>query len=172
MDVSSVCVFFFFFQAEDGIRDYKVTGVQTCALPISSPRHDPSMAKTHPWLFLSRFGRDGNWVLLRPADPVCYYPFHAPTPSRPCACCLFLDSQPSNQNQSRPEASCRYWCSRGCRFYLELSPAVDLLLSDGRGQRHHAGSWGYPDGYCWRLRDLYSIPSQHSQEIMSAGLGT
>src|SRR5256885_12578097 len=29
-----VLVFFFFFQAEDGIRDYKVTGVQTCALPI------------------------------------------------------------------------------------------------------------------------------------------
>src|SRR5688500_19346133 len=25
---------YFFFQAEDGIRDYKVTGVQTCALPI------------------------------------------------------------------------------------------------------------------------------------------
>src|SRR5439155_13406300 len=27
--------FFFFFQAEDGIRDGHVTGVQTCALPIS-----------------------------------------------------------------------------------------------------------------------------------------
>src|SRR5215475_15736270 len=27
---------FFFFQAEDGIRDFHVTGVQTCALPISS----------------------------------------------------------------------------------------------------------------------------------------
>src|SRR2546426_8029956 len=27
--------YLFFFQAEDGIRDYKVTGVQTCALPIS-----------------------------------------------------------------------------------------------------------------------------------------
>src|SRR5205807_6711700 len=27
-------VYIFFFQAEDGIRDYKVTGVQTCALPI------------------------------------------------------------------------------------------------------------------------------------------
>src|SRR5260221_11134961 len=27
-------VFFFFFQAEDGIRDHCVTGVQTCALPI------------------------------------------------------------------------------------------------------------------------------------------
>src|SRR5207253_3597678 len=31
---------FFFFQAEDGIRDGHVTGVQTCALPISQPdRH-------------------------------------------------------------------------------------------------------------------------------------
>src|SRR5262249_59177046 len=28
------CVLFFFFQAEDGIRDWSVTGVQTCALPI------------------------------------------------------------------------------------------------------------------------------------------
>src|SRR3989454_1654335 len=31
---------FFFFQAEDGIRDYKVTGVQTCALPIWVRRHE------------------------------------------------------------------------------------------------------------------------------------
>src|SRR5439155_9068737 len=30
-----VFFFFFFFQAEDGIRDGHVTGVQTCALPIS-----------------------------------------------------------------------------------------------------------------------------------------
>src|ERR1039457_7127454 len=34
----SVCCCFFFFQAEDGIRDYKVTGVQTCALPIYTLR--------------------------------------------------------------------------------------------------------------------------------------
>src|SRR3989475_9035381 len=34
MCVVYVC-FFFFFQAEDGIRDLTVTGVQTCALPIS-----------------------------------------------------------------------------------------------------------------------------------------
>src|SRR5256886_12053731 len=33
--VCSVVFFFFFFQAEDGIRDLTVTGVQTCALPIS-----------------------------------------------------------------------------------------------------------------------------------------
>src|SRR5260370_17156044 len=35
------CVIFFFFQAEDGIRDSSVTGVQTCALPISGRRRIP-----------------------------------------------------------------------------------------------------------------------------------
>src|SRR5438552_12917324 len=41
MLVAMLCLlFFFFFQAEDGIRDDLVTGVQTCALPISRSR-DP-----------------------------------------------------------------------------------------------------------------------------------
>src|SRR5256885_3186273 len=35
---------FFFFQAEDGIRDYKVTGVQTCALPILIPPHPGALS--------------------------------------------------------------------------------------------------------------------------------
>src|SRR5256885_8327860 len=48
------CVPVFFFQAEDGIRDYKVTGVQTCALPIwlfqlevaiRDDRRDPSLVQ-------------------------------------------------------------------------------------------------------------------------------
>src|SRR5687768_9297368 len=34
LEIYLVVVFFFFFQAEDGIRDVAVTGVQTCALPI------------------------------------------------------------------------------------------------------------------------------------------
>src|SRR5690349_22185255 len=34
--VAPFLFFFFFFQAEDGIRDLYVTGVQTCALPIST----------------------------------------------------------------------------------------------------------------------------------------
>src|SRR5256885_8671864 len=34
----------FFFQAEDGIRDYKVTGVQTCALPILNAHCRPLAA--------------------------------------------------------------------------------------------------------------------------------
>src|SRR5438034_1710665 len=38
--------FFFFFQAEDGIRDHCVTGVQTCALPISDVENFPDVATT------------------------------------------------------------------------------------------------------------------------------
>src|SRR5256886_8484991 len=42
-----VLCFFFFFQAEDGIRDLTVTGVQTCALPIwISPRSRPTSARS------------------------------------------------------------------------------------------------------------------------------
>src|SRR5260221_5896049 len=46
-----VCLFFF--QAEDGIRDHCVTGVQTCALPISRPK-----ASTENEPFVDAFGRD------------------------------------------------------------------------------------------------------------------
>src|SRR3989441_11039840 len=44
-------MFFFFFQAEDGIRDKLVTGVQTCALPISArsaPAPSPSLGTAEP----------------------------------------------------------------------------------------------------------------------------
>src|SRR5438046_5594696 len=51
---------FFFFQAEDGIRDWSVTGVQTCALPIS-PRAGGArdlaalgVARAQPRLLLPR----------------------------------------------------------------------------------------------------------------------
>src|SRR3989475_10762119 len=56
------CVSFFFFQAEDGIRDLTVTGVQTCALPIFSRRFKPS----------SRTSLNGEqpypWDRLQPQD--------------------------------------------------------------------------------------------------------
>src|SRR2546423_13946614 len=50
-------VFFFFFQAEDGIRDKLVTGVQTCALPISRRRARGAARR-------ARAGRPG-WPPLR-----------------------------------------------------------------------------------------------------------
>src|SRR2546425_3935079 len=43
-----VFILFFFFKAEDGIRDKLVTGVQTCALPISVGRRGPTaIGPTH-----------------------------------------------------------------------------------------------------------------------------
>src|SRR5260370_15937405 len=46
-DLSVIFMRFFFFQAEDGIRDSSVTGVQTCALPISSFRSSKPHRPNH-----------------------------------------------------------------------------------------------------------------------------
>src|SRR5256884_1764880 len=58
-----VFVLFFFFQAEDGIRDVAVTGVQTCALPIfpaRSPSHDSRRFQRA--LAPQDFGLRGAWL--------------------------------------------------------------------------------------------------------------
>src|SRR5260221_10950472 len=62
--------FFFFFQAEDGIRDHCVTGVQTCALPISCA------STYHP---------DGNVVIpqsLMKGDDHCHFQWIMPPNAR------------------------------------------------------------------------------------------
>src|SRR2546427_2415644 len=56
--------FFFFFQAEDGIRDLTVTGVQTCALPISflpPGRIAPAPATAMPPPCASRLLGSARW---------------------------------------------------------------------------------------------------------------
>src|SRR2546430_11285875 len=66
------CLLFFFFQAEDGIRDLTVTGVQTCALPISPAssrcpgscrrscvRAEPDVSAAYPLWVVTSGGRDG-----------------------------------------------------------------------------------------------------------------
>src|SRR5688500_20192362 len=60
----------FFFQAEDGIRDYKVTGVQTCALPIYILQRKQAdvHAKNfldHPRLIVERHTRKLHVLKLR-----------------------------------------------------------------------------------------------------------
>src|SRR5690348_18504516 len=58
---------FFFFQAEDGIRYGRVTGVQTCALPISAQRRDRVRLQRRPDLCQPR--RPRRWQLaLRRGD--------------------------------------------------------------------------------------------------------
>src|SRR5690606_40444643 len=57
--------FFFFFQAEDGIRDFHVTGVQTCALPISVSG-SPSPRSTRRRAVSSNPSRSASRVAARP----------------------------------------------------------------------------------------------------------
>src|SRR2546430_5416334 len=60
-------VVFFFFQAEDGIRDLTVTGVQTCALPISFLRELLQRLSSAPGIQLAAatdrlpLSGEGNW---------------------------------------------------------------------------------------------------------------
>src|SRR5258708_22276734 len=60
-------MFFFFFQAEDGIRDDLVTGVQTCALPISLLTYDSWKFRT---TYASLHAQDaGNFPKTFPLTP-------------------------------------------------------------------------------------------------------
>src|SRR2546422_2307587 len=58
-------LFFFFFQAEDGIRDVAVTGVQTCALPISAVLKPRGKADGQEWwpadLYLEGSDQHRGW---------------------------------------------------------------------------------------------------------------
>src|SRR6266705_4387062 len=62
----SYSCFLFFFQAEDGIRDRTVTGVQTCALPISLPSPPRPLPAPHP----TRPTGGRASPVPRPASPV------------------------------------------------------------------------------------------------------
>src|SRR3989454_12672073 len=55
-------MFFFFFQAEDGIRDYKVTGVQTCALPIFSTTHAKLQRREGVWVLVDLDSTNGTFI--------------------------------------------------------------------------------------------------------------
>src|SRR5256884_749370 len=90
---------FFFFQAEDGIRDVAVTGVQTCALPISAR-------------FLRKL--DGKWVL--PLQNTTQQPAQASLKNRAVRQRLFIasttraergDSNDTRQIVKIGRASCR-----------------------------------------------------------------
>src|SRR4030065_428203 len=57
--------FYFFFQAEDGIRYSSVTGVQTCALPISFPGTTVSSIQSRVWVDNTTGGTPTNIILNR-----------------------------------------------------------------------------------------------------------
>src|SRR2546429_2509831 len=68
---SAHLIFFFFFQAEDGIRDVAVTGVQTCALPIFTGIVNSLSAGTGArFSLLPPENATGNWVKVVQRVPV------------------------------------------------------------------------------------------------------
>src|SRR2546429_4199078 len=89
-------VFFFFFQAEDGIRDVAVTGVQTCALPISTHSSRSSVRFCRRCATSSRRSSDG--ASLRTIS----------TPGPPLASESFARSEEhTSELQSRLHLVCR-----------------------------------------------------------------
>src|SRR5687768_18113234 len=86
-------MFFFFFQAEDGIRDVAVTGVQTCALPIltrpllTSSVRRPSVARV-----------SASWAAAGPAS--------TPT-KRQASTAAIRSEEHTSELQSRLHLVCR-----------------------------------------------------------------
>ena len=64
-DLSARVIFFFFFQAVDGIRDSTVTGVQACALPLSTSRRDLVKGAAALEHFLDRYSKDPRASVVR-----------------------------------------------------------------------------------------------------------
>src|SRR3712207_8385447 len=93
MDLRSV-IYCFFFQAEDGIRDIGVTGVQTCALPIS-PCITPRTASEIIWSLAEE--AKVNEVPIEP-------PMFAPTSLRA------LDRKSTRLNSSHANISYAVFC--------------------------------------------------------------
>src|SRR6266436_1821626 len=60
---------FFFFQAEDGIRDVAVTGVQTCALPICPVSNVPRIAPRNPSGIETTVGLTSGQIASAPRTP-------------------------------------------------------------------------------------------------------
>src|SRR5256885_2447339 len=96
-------VLFFFFQAEDGIRDYKVTGVQTCALPIF-PRARLRRSCRPKWL-------KQGWLYKEPMRR------HVAIPACVCLAALAFCSKPANAQISK------VMDDSGRRFFINAEPA-------------------------------------------------
>src|SRR3989454_5472030 len=125
--MSCVLIIFFFFQAEDGIRDYKVTGVQTCALPIWKPSHGSSVEHG-----TTIGGRSGSLHLPRAGvrgKLERYFYTHAHSQRR-SGCGFFSHVEQRNQEEAATESECGLHVDRA---------------NDCRGDHQYPGSNRYPE---------------------------
>src|SRR5690554_7375126 len=95
-------VFFFFFQAEDGIRDADVTGVQTCALPISSsPTSFEFLSKVNS----EDYGSKHIWSVWHGLRPIQHYRKLYPRFAAEFG--MQRSEEHTSELQSRPHLVCR-----------------------------------------------------------------
>src|SRR6266850_3009018 len=117
-------VYIFFFQAEDGIRDYKVTGVQTCALPISDylgdlparrPASEPIRGdpnQSEPPANYIEFSAEMFWTHMAPRST--------------------FDSQPAGLGYASHLYPCSSWAHAVAKFADKVRP--------GKSSRHASQS--------------------------------
>src|SRR5690606_40988504 len=99
--------FIFFFQAEDGIRDFHVTGVQTCALPIYKQR-------------TQNFAGRGHFKLVPPGNGMASQAVSDKDYRTPCSGyrgiqlvdpCIAMGLAPHRSEERRVGKECRSRCS-------------------------------------------------------------
>src|SRR5438876_5893912 len=111
-----VFLFYFFFQAEDGIRDGRVTGVQTCALPISRSEAPPQRDELN--------GRAKANAPMTPAMAPTAEPSYEPTP--------YVDRKSTRLNSSHPSISYAVFCLKKKKNqihseFIHIFPPLILL---------------------------------------------
>src|SRR6266498_5227290 len=172
-------MFVFFFQAEDGIRDADVTGVQTCALPIlgkrrraawialaatskatvSKPRaamNSASSPRPQPTTSARRPRPRSRPRLAHSSSSRLGAPPHGTTASPAPACAYRRSNQPTGSPRARESAARRRACSYGSGLLISLGapPSLPSASPVSRGQPPK-----FPDpGRCLVLYDQDSLP--------------
>src|SRR5699024_4347675 len=121
-----------FFQAEDGIRDRNVTGVQTCALPIS--RSSSSSRVRTPSTAASKPLRGCSSTVRRPRTPAIRRPW-PPRSSRPPE-----RSRAEAPGALRPQGGASGAPGRSGRPPLEQAPASAVVSPSRRMDYYRVGA--------------------------------
>src|SRR2546427_3078247 len=165
-----VC-FFFFFQAEDGIRDLTVTGVQTCALPILAlrmTRRDAGRARPASRLVIRRaisrrspiciaIWRSRSGRVVRSGHPI----------GRRCSCRRWKMARTASGSSMRPSSRVRRM-ARGWSFLPDhLASGVLVLRSAPFESTHNSRTQG--DSVTDSRSSIAALSDQLADAVAAAG---
>src|SRR2546429_5860370 len=161
-------IFFFFFQAEDGIRDVAVTGVQTCALPISPYTTKELSRKTWPD-FVRLFSQGSGWDFCQ-----CMH-FHRPR-SLPKEQRVRTRGERGIRNRRQKRALVEQGCAHGILVYAngepvgwcQYGPREELPRIDK--QRDYQGRAPQGPEKLWRITCFAVLKPYRKRGVASAAL--